>query len=268
VSGVEVRLYLCDGGSIDLPLRNFVVGAGLGGETVTTPIPWYVITHPRGNVLIDGGNAPAVAEDPEAHLGEIATSSIVTMRAEDAVLPTLARLAIDPLSIRWVVQTHLHFDHTGALAVIDKLPNAEVLATRTEYEFAHAPDALAEALYCRADYVKPGVSWALLEPTDDGYDLFGDGTLRCWRTPGHSPGHQSIELHLSSGAAFFLTIDAAYTLEHLEERAFSAFMVSASDSLASVRKIRRLAWRAQAAPIAGHDLRQWQSLSRAPQYYR
>ena len=263
----DIRLYLCDGGSIQIPLRNFAVGQGLAGESVTTPIPWYVITHPRGNVLVDGGNAPAVAVDPEAHLGVIAQSSIVTMHVDDAVLPTLDRLAIDPRSIRWVLQTHLHFDHTGALAVIDELPNAEVLVTRTEYEFAHAPDALAEALYCTVDYVKAGVNWALLEPTDDGYDLFDDGTLRCWRTPGHSPGHQSLEVHLPSGAAYFLTIDAAYTLEHLEERAFSAFMVSASDTLASVRKIRRLAWRAQAQPIAGHDIAQWQTLTRAPGYY-
>jgi hypothetical protein len=44
--------------------------------------------------------------------------------------------------------------------------------------------------YIQADYRKPGVPWALLEDTEDGYDVFGDGTIRCWRTPGHAPGLQ------------------------------------------------------------------------------
>ena len=33
-----------------------------------------------------------------------------------------------------------YVDHTGAVAVVDQFPNAEVLCTRTEYEWAHAPD--------------------------------------------------------------------------------------------------------------------------------
>jgi glyoxylase-like metal-dependent hydrolase (beta-lactamase superfamily II) len=265
--GAEIRLYLCEGGSIELPLRNFRAGEGLAGETVTIPVPWYLLTHPRGNVVIDGGNAAEVAVDPLAHLGVIAESSIVTMTHDQAVLPTLQRLGIEPASIRWVVQSHLHFDHTGALASIKAFSNAQVIVTRTEYEWAHAPDSLAEALYCKSDYVKPGIDWALLERTDDGYDMFGDGVLRCWRTPGHTPGHQSFEIHLASGTAFLLTADAANTLDHLNERAMSAFLVSASDTLASVRKIRRLAWRAQATAVAGHDAMQWATFKHAPNFH-
>ena len=33
----------------------------------------------------------------------------------------------------------------------------------------------------------PGVDWVLLEDSDDGYDLYGDGTLRMWQTPGTAP---------------------------------------------------------------------------------
>jgi glyoxylase-like metal-dependent hydrolase (beta-lactamase superfamily II) len=263
----DIRLYICDGGTIELPLRNFKAGEGLNGEMVTTPVPWFILTHPRGNVIIDGGNAPEVATDPLAHLGAIANSSIVRMSHDQAVLPTLHRLGIDPASIRWVLQSHLHFDHTGALAAIQDLPNAEVIVTKSEFQWAHAPDDLAEALYCKSDYVKPGIKWALLEEIDDGYDVFGDGTLRCWRTTGHTPGHQSFEIHLSSGAAFFLTADAANTLEHLNEQAGTVFLVSAPDTLSSVRKIRRLAWRAEATAIAGHDPLQWGSLKHAPEFY-
>lgn len=262
----EIRLYFCDGGTIELPLRNFKAGEGLGGETVVTPVSWYVLTHPRGNVVIDGGNAAEVADDIH-HVGGIADLVTIEMRPEHAVLPTLARIGVAPESVRWIVQSHLHYDHTGALAAIDAFPNAEVLVTRTEHEWAHAPDDLAAPLYCLRDYAKPGVRWSLLEATDDGWDVFGDGVLRCWRTPGHAPGHQSFEVHLASGASFVLAVDAAYSLDHLYERAIPTFLVSASDTLASVRKLRRLAWRADATVVAGHDLEQWTALRRTPEFY-
>lgn len=263
----DIRLYMFEGGSIHLPLRNYKLGQGQGGEMITTPVVWFLLTHPRGDVIIDGGNAAEAAVDAKAHWGAITEQSTLIMTPEQAPVPALERLGIDLDGIRWIVQTHLHLDHTGAVAAIDRFPNAQVLVTRTEYQWAHAPDSLAELGYCKADYMKPGIDWALLEETDDGYDLFDDGVLRCWRTPGHTPGHQSIEIHLPSGAAYFLTGDAANSLEHLEEKALPGFIISAPDTLTSVRKIRRLAWRAQATVVAGHDPEQWAELKHAPDYY-
>ena len=86
-------------------------------------------------------------------------------------------------------------------------------------------------------------------------------------TPGHTPGHQSIEVHLPSGDAFVLTGDAANSLDHLNEKALPGFLISAPDTLTSVRRIRRLAWRAQATVVAGHDQDQWSTLKHAPEYY-
>jgi N-acyl homoserine lactone hydrolase len=261
------RLYVFDGGSVYLPLRNFKFGQGGDGDMITTPIPWFVITHPRGNVIVDGGNAPEVAVDARKHWGKITEMSTVTMTPDQAVLPGLERAGIDPASIRWVVQTHLHLDHTGAVAVIDRLPNAQVLATRTEFDWAHNPQAFDRIGYCPADYEKPGIDWALLEDWEDGWDLFGDGSLVCWRTPGHTPGHVSIELKLASGNAYLLTGDAANSLEHFEEQALPGFIISAVDTVRSVRRLRRIAWRAEAFVIAGHDPDQLPTLKQAPDFY-
>jgi len=142
-----------------------------------------------------------------------------------------------------------------------------VLVTRTEYEWAHAPDSYTALGYCQKDYVKPGIDWVMLEESDDGWDVFGDGTIRCWRTPGHSPGHQSFEIALPSGQTIVLAVDAANTIEHLEEKALPGFLISAVDTVRSVRKLRRLAWRANAMVIAGHDPDQWLTLTQAPEYY-
>jgi N-acyl homoserine lactone hydrolase len=218
-------------------------------------------------VIIDGGNAPEVAEDAVKHWGFLAERSPVHMTPEQAVLPELERLDIDPASIRWVVQSHLHLDHTGALAVIDRLPNAEVLVTRTEHATAHNLEDWERPAYCTADYVKPGIPWTLLEDHEDGYDLFGDGTLLCWRTPGHTAGHLSFEVHLPSGEALVLAIDAANTIAQLEETRTPAFALSVEDSRRSVRRLRRLAWRAQARVVPGHDPERWPEFKLAPEYY-
>lgn len=260
----ELRLYPFEGGSVHMPMRNHILG---GEGMVTTPVTWFLLTHPRGNVIIDGGNAPEVAVDAKAHWGAITEMSTAIMAPDQAVLPSLARVGVDPESIRWVVQSHLHLDHTGALAVIDRLPNAQVLVTRTEHEWAHAPDGFSAVGYCQADYVKPGIDWVMLEEGDDGWDLFGDGVLRCWRTPGHSPGHQSFELRLGSGDAYVLAVDAASSLEHLAERVQPGFNLSAVDAARSIRRLRRIAWRARATVIAGHDPEVWPTLRHAPEFY-
>jgi glyoxylase-like metal-dependent hydrolase (beta-lactamase superfamily II) len=262
-----IRLYMFEGGLTHLPLRNFNLGQGGKGEMITVPTIWFLITHPRGNVVVDGGNAAEVAVDAKAHWGAITEMSTPIMRPDQAVVPALQNSGIQLSSIRWIVQSHLHLDHTGAVAAIDQFPNAQVLVTRTEYLWAHAPDTYAALGYVKVDYAKPGIDWVILEESDDGYDVFGDGTLRCWRTPGHSPGHQSFEVNLPSGTSFLLAVDAANTLEHLEEKALPGFIVSTMDAINSVRKLRRLAWRAHATVIAGHDPGQWATLKHAPDYY-
>jgi glyoxylase-like metal-dependent hydrolase (beta-lactamase superfamily II) len=265
-NGTPIRLYAFDGGSTTIPLRNHILGAGQAGEMITTPVIWFLLTHPRGNVVIDGGNAAEVAVDPK-HWGRITEMSTVTMAPEQAVVPALERAGVATESVRWILQSHLHLDHTGAIAAIERFPNAQVLVTRTEYDFAMAPEGYFAMGYCQADYVKPGVPWVLLEDYEDGYDVFGDGVLRCWRTPGHSPGHQSFELHLPSGRSLLLVMDAANTQDHFEEKVVSGFMLDAVETRRSIQRLQRLAWRAQAYVVLGHDPDQWPTIKKAPDHY-
>jgi glyoxylase-like metal-dependent hydrolase (beta-lactamase superfamily II) len=267
MSIAEIRLYVCDGGGLEVPVRTQILGGGAAGEMMKTPIPWFLITHPRGNIIVDGGNAPEVAIDAKKHWGAITEMSTVHMTPDQAVLPTLARMSIEPASIRWVVQTHLHSDHTGAVAVIDRLPGAQVLVTRSEYEWARAPDGLSALGYCPADYVKSGIDWVMLEEGDDGWDLYGDGTVRCWRTPGHTPGHMSREVRLGSGATYILAADAANTMAHVAEEVLPGFSLDLVGGARSIRRLRRVADRAQAVMVPGHDPDLWPKRKHAPEYY-
>ena len=267
VTNSDVRLYLFDSGVIHNPLRIMNLHEGADGEIMSNPTAWYVLAHPRGDVVIDGGNAPQVATDYRRHWGSVTDTSIPEMSPEQAVVPAMRRAGLDPANVRWIIQTHLHLDHTGACAVIGEFPAAEVLVTRREYVWAHAPASYAEPGYCRADFVKPGIPWVLLDDGEDGYDVFDDGTIRCWWSPGHTPGHMSLEVNLRSGTSFLLIADAAHTLDHFYERKLPAFTPSFDEMMISIRRLRRLAWRSGATVVAGHDPLQWKSLRHAPEYY-
>jgi hypothetical protein len=44
-------------------------------------------------------------------------------------------------------------------------------------------------------------------------------------------------------------------------------MLSIADATRSVRRLRRLAWRAQAQVVPGHDPVEWPAFKLAPEYY-
>src|SRR5919197_9030 len=262
----DLRLYMFECGTLKTQLQHVKMNQGLGDE-YTIPVPWFLITHPKGNVIIDGGNAAECVTDPYGHWGGVANVYFPQMTAEQACVPSLQALGIDLTSIRYVIQSHLHLDHTGALAAFESFPNAKVIATRREYEFAHAPDGFAKSGYVRADFVKPGIEWFLLDWYEDGWDVFEDGTLRCWHSPGHAPGHQSFEVTLPASGSMLLTVDAAYTLDHWEGKALPGFMTSAIEMSRSVAKLRRIADRSGSTIVTGHDPEAWPEFRQAPEFY-
>ena len=77
----------------------------------------------------------------------------------------------------------------------------------------------------------------------------------------------SFEVHLPSGTALFLAIDAVNRLDELDGSYVPAFTSSLTEATTSIARIRRLAWRAGADVVAGHDPDQWRTLRRAPEVY-
>lgn len=77
----------------------------------------------------------------------------------------------------------------------------------------------------------------------------------------------SFEAHLPSGAALLLAIDAVNRLDELDGSYVPAFTTSSTEATAAIARIRRLAWRAGAEIVAGHDPEQWRTLRRAPDHY-
>ncbi|MCB1398083.1 MAG: N-acyl homoserine lactonase family protein [Rhodobacteraceae bacterium] len=257
-SGIE--LYMFQTGT--LRTKTKYIKMNQGEDPFEIPIPWFLIKHPQGNVVIDGGNAIETAIDPRGHWGDVVDAYEPVMDVSENCVDQCKSVGVDPSSVRYVLQSHLHLDHTGALG---HFHNATVICQRVEYEYAFNPQWFCAPAYIRADFDRPGLKWQLLSgPYSDGFDLFGDGTIRTIFTPGHSPGHQSFLLNLPGSGPILLAVDAAYTLDHWENKALPGLLVSASDAADSVAKLRNIAADTNALVVTGHDPDNWSSFRKAP----
>ncbi|WP_192903222.1 AttM family quorum-quenching N-acyl homoserine lactonase [Photorhabdus khanii] len=260
----DIRLYMLQTGSIKCKVHNIKMNQGNGAD-YEIPVPFFLLTHPKGHTLIDGGNAVEIATDPEGYWGAITKVYRPVMCEDEGCVAQVKKLGIDPADIRYVVQSHLHLDHTGA---IGRFPNATHIVQRLEYEYAYTPDWFAVGGYIRKDFDRPGLKWEFLDgESNDFFDVYGDGVLKTVFTPGHSPGHQSLLVTLPNSGSLLLTVDAAYTLDHWEERALPGFLTSTIETVRSVQKLRHLAERKNAIVVTGHDPDVWPTFRKAPEYY-
>ncbi len=257
-SGIELHMFQT--GTLRTKTKYIKMNQGDGDYEI--PVPWFLIKHPQGNVVIDGGNAIEAAIDKRGHWGAVVDAYDPVMKVSENCVDQLKLVDVSPQSIRFVVQSHLHLDHTGA---IGRFPKATHIVQRVEYDYAFKPHWFSAGAYIRADFDRPGLNWKFLggEYTDN-YDLFGDGTVRMIFTPGHSPGHQSFLITLPKSGPILLTIDAAYTVDHWENKALPGLVVSSAQAADSVAKLRKLAADTGAMVVTGHDPVTWEGFRKAP----
>ena len=247
-----LRLYAFTCGWLTGPLGLFLRGES---GRLRVPVPCYLVDHPRGRLLFDSGMHPALAEDAEARIGDEAKIFSVELATGEDVAPRLEAVDLDPGRIDWVVNSHLHFDHAGGNAL---LPNARVLLQKAEWEAARDPDGIAANFYHPVDY-DTGQEVVTVEGE---HDVFGDGSVVCVPTPGHTPGHQSLRVRLAGGDVV-LTGDACYLRRTLEALHLPAI---AHDEAAMLRSLERLrALRDAGARIFyGHDPEFWAKVPQGP----
>ena len=239
-----MRLFGCVCGQFHTPAE----GLGMTGGRVAVPVPFYVIDHPEGVTLFDCGLHAAVgdADDPYRQLLQ-GQDLDVTFGAEDTVTRHLERLDIDPARVRYVVLSHLHFDHAGGL---HQVPNATIVVQRQEWAAGFDADTAGRYFLPRRFY---DLGHAV-QQIDGEHDLFGDGAVTCIPSPGHTPGHQSLRVRSAQGD-HILVADACYHGGVVETRDFPAY----SDHAAMNRSLEGLLARREAATVMvfGHDPAQW-----------
>jgi N-acyl homoserine lactone hydrolase len=228
-----------------------------GGEgDITLPIPVYLIEHANGVALFDTGLHPDCQQDSSGRLGtRLAGLFQIAFSAGEDVSARLVAIGRDPAKIDLIINSHFHFDHVGGNALI---PNATMLVQRREWNAGMDPDAAARHGYNPRDF-DLGHKLRLL---DGEHDVFGDGSVVCLPTYGHTAGHQSLRLQLDSGEVV-LAADACYFCQTLRERRLPRYVHDREAMLASLDQLGALE-RQGARIFFGHDPEFWRSVPQAP----
>jgi N-acyl homoserine lactone hydrolase len=247
-----MRVYAMTCGWLTGPLGNFL--AGLEGE-IRVPVPCFLIDHPRGLALFDSGLHRQTQSDPRARLGGITKIFRVEFQSGEEVSARLHGLGIDPARIRYLINSHLHFDHTGGN---DQIPNAQVVVQRREWDAGHDADQIRKQFYNPRDYQLGHDVLAV----DGEHDLFGDGRVVCVPTYGHTPGHQSLRLRLDH-ATVVLTADACYLRRTLDAMHLPSVVDDRDGMRRSLEQLRALR-NGGAQLVYGHDPEAWATIPQAP----
>jgi len=249
---VTVRLTAFACGWLTGPMGGFLRGEE---GRLRVPVPAYLIEHPRGTAVFDTGLHPATQTDPERWLGGLAKIFDVEFAPGEELAARLQAVDVDPTRVDWLVNSHLHFDHVGGNA---QLPNSTLVVQRREWE-AGADDDLAAANAFDPKEYRTGQN---VLQVDGEHDLFGDGSVVCLPTHGHTPGHQSLRVKLPSGDVI-LAADACYLRRTLEELHLPGICSDPDTMLDSLRRLRALR-DAGARIFYGHDPEFWTTVPRAP----
>ena len=168
------------------------IGGGMLGGIFT-----YVIRTDRHTILVDTcvGNDKERTMTPNWHM------------KQTGWLDDLRAMGVAPESVDFVMCTHLHVDHVGwNTQLVDgrwvpTFPNARYIFHKTEYDHwlenpvHHAMDGAFE------DSVVPIVDAGLADLVNADHAI--DDRIWLEPTPGHTPGHVSINLKSGNDSALF-----------------------------------------------------------------
>jgi N-acyl homoserine lactone hydrolase len=228
------------------------------GQPWTVPVLSFLVDHPRGRLLFDTGVHCQARVDPVGRLGAERVKRLTVKSKEgDDVVAQLSRLGLTPADVRYVANSHLHFDHCGGN---EFFPHATFLVQRPELEAARRPGFVPSYSPSPIDFDHP-LDYRMLAGE---HDVFGDGAVILIPTYGHTPGHQSLRVRMAKGAELVCASDACYTRENMDRDVLPKILWDAAvmrDSLAALRKLRD---QTGATMFYGHDPAQWETTPRAP----
>ena len=205
-----------------------------------------LIKHGSQWLLWDTGYADAVADKPvDTPVGHATRAKKLAAQ--------LAEVNVTPADIAFVAVSHTHGDHVGN---VDLFPTSTLLIQKAEFDWAFAPGKQPPFKKDRPIQLLTG-----------DLDVFGDGSVTLLTTPGHTPGHQSLIVHLRQTGWILLTGDLAHFKDNWDNDRVPGFNTSAEQTHSSHARIAKVVADKKARLWINHDLSIFNSLKHSPEFY-
>lgn len=221
-----------------------------------------LIRDPDGHVVVvETGAGTKLSEKQRGMFG---------IERPPALLGELARRGVRPEDVTLVVNTHLHFDHSGGNTrregdtLVATFPKASYVFQRLEWLDAMAANERTRGSYYPADFA-PLEATGKVELVDEAVELLPG--LRLDRVQGHTRGTQTVRVGDGKRTVFFSS-DFMPDRHHLPLPWIPAFDLYPLDTLEAKRTI--LARAAEEDWIVGftHDLPRFGRVAKVEGKYR
>jgi glyoxylase-like metal-dependent hydrolase (beta-lactamase superfamily II) len=210
----------------------------------------YLIKHAQGWFLWDTGITDAVAAMPDGLAP--ADPKAVLWRRPKTLAAQLDQLGVKPADLKGMAISHTHPDHVGN---VEMFPTTMLYVQKAEYDW---PGTNNQPRF------KPEHPVTKLE---GDRDVFGDGSVTIFSTPGHTPGHQSLLVKLPKTGAVVLTGDAVHFKANWDNRGVPAMNFNKDQTQASMQKISDTLTKEKAQLWINHDKVQRDGLKMSPEFY-
>lgn len=233
----------------------------MGGDPnkkISVPVYSVFIGSSKANILIDTGLNPDGVKEPEKAWGPRAELLRPVLKEEDDIRNRLRQIGVTENDIDIVINTHLHWDHTGGNRFFK---SSEFYVQKSEYRFAFYPDTPVGPSYMNNHFDFP-LNYKLVEGDQEvvqGINLI--------TSPGHTPGHQSVLIYLRESNPLIIAGDVIYTIENIERNIPPGNLWSLPHEMDSMAKLKNIAHRERGQLITGHEPNLWEMIKPSPYIY-
>ena len=261
-AGVAEKLFRLDcGHSLANDESVWTPGKNVGRSIEFSSTCW-LIKHGSEWLLWDTGVPESALNDPR---GWSTLPKLIVYHLDRTLTDQLAEIGLRPRDIARVAISHTHGDHIGNMGLF---PNSTVLMQRAEYSWINSGDGPNDNVNQLMALARKLLGTPkTLQLIDGDTDIFGDGSVTLISTPGHTPGSQSLMVHLENSGFIILSGDVVHSEENFEKNIVPSLNTDKAESIASMEKIRQIIARYKATLFINHDKKQTDKLKLLPAFY-
>lgn len=261
-AGFADRLYRLDcGHSVANDESVWTPGENVGRSIQFSSTCW-LIQRRNEWLLWDTGVPQSTLNDPK---GWSTLPKLIVYHLDKSITDQLAAIGLKTTDITYVALSHTHGDHIGN---VNLFPTSTILMQRAEYAWISSPDGPND----NVNQLKALARKLLGDPKNlkllaGDTDVFGDGSVTLISTPGHTPGHQSLLVHLKNSGFIILSGDVVHLQENFEKNTVPSLNTDKAASIASMSRIRQMIATYKAKLFINHDKAQADTLKLLPAFY-